>query len=163
MAKYKVQSATATFGGMAMKVKKIPVGRGQSSDPVDVTCLDEAEEMFLPGALIKNKEFQIVAQGIMEAPAINTVGDIVIVANFNDGTESTPKTVTIPNCILKDVDPPEPEAGGDRAANWTLTFQPGGGSSSTPAAGSSSTPAAGSGSDGASGDDNGGDNGGDNG
>lgn len=126
MAKYKVQSATATFGGTAMKVKKIPVGRGQSSDPVDVTCLDETEEMFLPGALIKNKEFQVIAQGITEAPAINTVGDIVITANFNDGSTTTEKTVTIPNCILKDVEPPEPEAGGDRAANWTLTFQPGG-------------------------------------
>ena len=149
MAKYKVQTVTATFGGTAMKVKKIPVGRGQSSDPVDVTCLDEEEEKFLPGALIKNKEFQVVAQGITEAPAINTVGDIVIVANYNDGTANTQKTVTIPNCILKDIDPPEPEAGGDRAANWTLTFQPGGGSSSTPAAGSGSDGASG-GSDGAS-------------
>ena len=139
MAKYKVQSATATFGGTAMKVKKIPVGRGQSSDPVDVTCLDEEEEKFLPGALIKNKEFQIVAQGITEAPAINTVGDVVIVANYNDGTTNTPKPITIPNCILKDIDPPEPEAGGDRAANWTLTFQPGGGVSAGSSSGSSSS------------------------
>ena len=136
MAKYKVQSASATFGGSAMKIKKIPVGRGQSSEPVDVTCLDETEEMFLPGALVKNKEFQIIAQGITEAPAINTVGDIVITANYNDGTTNTPKTITIPNCILKDIDPPEPEAGGDRAANWTLTFQPGGGVAASSSSGS---------------------------
>lgn len=128
MAKYKVQKVTMKFGSATYKVTKIPAAKGVSSDPVDVTCLDDAEEKFLPGALVKNKEFQAVVQGVTEAPDVNTVGAVVIEATYNDGATDTKKTVTIPNCILKDIAPPEPEAGGDRAANWTLTFQPGGAS-----------------------------------
>ena len=126
MAKYKAQKVTMKFGSATYKVTKIPTAKGVSSDPVDVTCLDDEEEKFLPGALVKNKEFQAVVQGVTEAPDVNTVGDVEIEATYNDGATDTKKTVTIPNCILKDIAPPEPEAGGDRAANWTLTFQPGG-------------------------------------
>lgn len=128
MAKYKAQKVTMKFGNATYKVTKIPTAKGVSSDPVDVTCLDDEEEKFLPGALVKNKEFQAVVQGVTEAPDVNTVGAVVIEVTYNDGTTDTKKTVTIPNCILKDIAPPEPEAGGDRAANWTLTFQPGGAS-----------------------------------
>lgn len=126
MAKYKVKSLTMTFGGTTYKVRSIPAGRGATCEPVDVTCLDDSESKFIPGALVNNKEFQAVCQGLVEAPEINTVGDVALSITFNDGTTDSVKEVTIPNCILKDVDPPAADATGDRAANWTLTFQPGG-------------------------------------
>ena len=147
MAKYKIKSETMTWGGTAYKVRRIPAGKGRSSDPVDVTTLDDVEERFIPGALIKNKEFQVVAQGLTEDPTINTVADVVLNIVFNDGSNDVSKTVTIPNCILKDFDPPNPEASGERAAEYTLIFQPGG---SDPA------PASNSGSGGSSGGSSGG-------
>lgn len=126
MAKYKVKSLTMTFGETEYKVRSIPAGKGQSCDPVDVTCLDDTESQFIPGALVNNKEFQAVVQGLAEAPEINEVADVSLTIVFNDGTQDVTKEVEIPNCILKDIDPPAADATGDRAANWTLTFQPGG-------------------------------------
>ena len=126
MSKYKVKSLTMTWNGVSYKVRSMPAGKGQSSDPVDVTTLDDVESRFIPGALANNKEFQAVVQGLTEAPAINTQSDMTLAIVFNDGSSDTSKSVTIPACILKDVDPPAADATGDRGANWTLTFQPGG-------------------------------------
>ena len=126
MAKYKVKSLTMKFGETEYKVRSIPAGKGRTCEPVDVTCLDDTESQFIPGALVNNKEFQAVVQGIAEAPEINKVADVALTIVFNDGKEDVKKEVEIPNCILKDIDPPAADATGDRAANWTLTFQPGG-------------------------------------
>ena len=46
-------------------------------------------------------------------PAINTTGDVVLSITYNDGTTDTSKTVTIPNCILFDVDAPSGDATGE--------------------------------------------------
>ena len=135
MAKYKVKSLSMTWNSTTYKVRSMPAGKGQSSDPVDVTTLDDVESRFIPGALANNKEFQVVVQGITEAPTLNTQSEMSLAIVYNDGTTDTSKTVTIPACILKDIDPPAADATGDRGANWTLTFQPGG---SDPSSGTSS-------------------------
>lgn len=124
MSKYKVQSLTASFNGVTYKVRSVPAGKTQNSDPVDVTTLDDTESTFLPGALVNDEPFDMVVQGITEAPAINTVGDLTLTVAYNDGKTDTPKTVTLSNVILKGATPPNPEANGERAANWTLHFQP---------------------------------------
>ena len=133
MAKYKVQSVTATFGTTALLVKSCPAGDGKQSDPVDVTTLDDTETKYLPGALVNSKEITLTCQGLTEAPAINTVADLVITAKFNDGNSDTEKKVTVAKCILKEATPPAAEAGGDRSATWDLVFQPGGCVASTAA------------------------------
>lgn len=124
MAKYKIQSLTATFNNATYKVRSVPAGKTQDSDPVDVTTLDDGASTFLPGALVNDEPFDMVVQGITEAPAINTVGDLTLTVAYNDGKTDTPKTVTLSNVILKGATPPNPEANGERAANWTLHFQP---------------------------------------
>lgn len=128
MAKYKIQKLEFKFGKTEIKVTQAPAARLQSCDPVDVTCLDENEEQFIPGAVMKNGVIQVIAQGLTEPPKLNSVGNIEIKASYSDGSSETPteKTVTVPNCILKEITPPDPAANGDRAANWTLVFQPGG-------------------------------------
>jgi hypothetical protein len=128
MAKYKIQKLEFKFGETAIKVTQAPAARPQSCDPVDVTCLDENEEKFIPGAVVKNGVIQVIAQGLTEPLNLNSVGNIEIKVSYSDGSSETPtdKTVTIPNCILKEITPPDPAANGDRAANWTLVFQPGG-------------------------------------
>lgn len=126
MAKYKVKSLKMKFGETEYKVRSIPAGKGRTCEPVDVTCLDDTESQFIPGALVNNKEFQAVVQGLADAPEINKVANVSLTIVLNDGTEDVTKEVEIPNCILKDIDPPAADATGDRAANWTLTFQPGG-------------------------------------
>ena len=133
MAKYKVKSLTMKFGETEYKVRSIPAGQGRTCEPVDVTCLDDTESQFIPGALVNNKEFQAVVQGLAEAPEINKVADVSLTIVFNDGKEDVTQEVEIPNCILKDIDPPAADATGDRAANWTLTFQPGGATATAPA------------------------------
>jgi len=130
MARYKIKSLTMKFNNVSYDVKKIPAGQGVASDPVDVTCLGDASLSYLPGALVNNKEIQAVVNGITDAPAVNTVGSLEMTIVYNNGNADTSKTVTIANCILKDVEPPAAEAGGDRSADWTLTFQPGAASSS---------------------------------
>ena len=67
----------------------------------------------------------MIVQGVTEPPAVNTVGAVTIEAVYCNGSSDTTKTIEIGDCILKNVQPPNPEAGGDRAANWTFTFQPG--------------------------------------
>ena len=124
MAKYKVQSLTATFNGATYKVRSVPAGKTQNSDPVDVTTLDDTESTFLPGALVNDEPFDMVVQGITEAPAINTVSNLTLTVTYNDGNTDSAKTVTLSNVILKGATPPNPDATGDRAANWTLHFQP---------------------------------------
>lgn len=124
MAKYKIQSLTATFNSATYKVRSVPAGKTQNSDPVDVTTLDDEASTFLPGALVNDEPFDMVVQGITEAPAINTVGDLTLTVAYNDGKTDTSKTVTLSNVILKGATPPNPEANGERAANWTLHFQP---------------------------------------
>lgn len=128
MAKYKIQKLEFKFGETAIKVTQAPVARPQSCDPVDVTCLDENEEQFIPGAVAKNGVIQVIAQGLTEPPTLNDVQNIEIKVIYSDGLSEAPieKTVTVPNCILKEITPPDPAANGDRAANWTLVFQPGG-------------------------------------
>lgn len=132
MAKYKIQKLEFKFGSTTIKVTQAPAARHQSCDPVDVTCLDENEEQFIPGAVTKNGQIEVTAQGITEALTLNDVQTIEIKATYSDGTSTTPnvKTVTVPNCILKEITPPDPSANGDRAANWKLVFQPGGDTSS---------------------------------
>lgn len=134
MAKYKIQSLTATFNGVTYKVRSVPAGKTQNSDPVDVTTLDDEASTFLPGALINDEPFDMVVQGITEAPDVNTVGSLALTIKYNNGTTDTDKTVTLSNVILKGATPPNPEANGERAANWTLHFQP-----NCAAAGSSAT------------------------
>jgi hypothetical protein len=126
MAKYKVKSLTMKFNEVEYKVRSIPAGKGQTCEPVDVTCLDDTESQFIPGALVSNKEIQAVVQGVTESPEINACGTLKLEIVYNDGREDVSKSLEIPNCILKDIDPPAADATGDRAANWTLTFQPGG-------------------------------------
>ncbi|MBQ6007315.1 MAG: hypothetical protein IJL17_02165 [Kiritimatiellae bacterium] len=125
MAKYQVKSVTATFGSTAFKVVQAPSAQPQSSDPTDVTCLDDTAKQFIKGALLNNDTIDLVVQGINEAPVVNTVGSLMLTVVYCDGTNDVSKTVTIGDCILQNAQPPNPEAGGDRAANWTLTFQPG--------------------------------------
>lgn len=125
MAKYQVKSVTATFGSTSFKVVQAPSAQPQSSDPTDVTCLDDTAKQFIKGALLNNDTFDLVVQGLTEAPTINTVGALTLSVAYCNGSSDTPKTVSIGDCILQNVQPPNPEAGGDRAANWTLTFQPG--------------------------------------
>lgn len=134
MSKYKIQSITFKHGQHSYNVKKVPAGNAISSDPVDVTCLDDTLEQFLPGALKKQGEFTALVNGITEAPEVNEVADVTITVKYNDGTTDTERTVTIPGCILKAANPPDPEAGGDRAANWELVFQPNGSAASGSAA-----------------------------
>ncbi len=125
-----IKSESLTFGGTTLAAKVAPAGRGYSSDPIDVTTLTDTEEMFIPGALIKNKEFQVQAMNAGSL-VINTVGAVTLSLTLTDGTTPSTSSVSIPNCILKDIEPPNPEAGGDRANWWTLTFQPGGGAAAS--------------------------------
>ncbi|MBO7685946.1 MAG: hypothetical protein J6V72_06165 [Kiritimatiellae bacterium] len=125
MSKYQVKSVTATFGSSTFKVVQAPSAQPQSSDPTDVTCLDDTAKQFIKGALLNNDTFDLVVQGITEAPTVNTVGALTLSVIYCDGSADTTKSVAIGNCIVQNVQPPNPEAGGDRAANWTLTFQPG--------------------------------------
>lgn len=124
--KYQLKGATLSFNGTDLGAVQVPSAQPQSSDATDVTCLDDTAKRFIPGALLNNDTFDIVVQGLNAPPAINTVGDVVITPTYYDGTNTTGAAVTIADCILTNVQPPDPEAGGDRAANWTLTFQPGG-------------------------------------
>ena len=135
MAKYQVKSVTATFNGASYKVVQAPSAQPQSSDPTDVTCLDDTSKQFIKGALLNNDTFDLIAQGINEPPTPNTVGDLTLSVVYCDGTTDTTKSIAVGKCILTNVQPPNPEAGGDRAANFTLTFQPG---AVAPAAGGSS-------------------------
>jgi hypothetical protein len=140
MAKYKIKSLTMTFGGTTYKTRKIPAGKQQSSEPVDVTTLDDTEFCYIPGALISHKPFDAVVQGITEQPTINTVGDVVLSITFNDGSATdTSKTVTIPNCILFDADAPDGDATGNRAADWTFHFRPAGGAAASNSGSGSNT------------------------
>lgn len=125
MAKYQVKSVTATFGSTTFKVVQAPSAQPQSSDPTDVTCLDDTGKQFIKGAILNNDTFDLVAQGLNEPPAVNTTGSLSLAVVYCDGTNDVSKTVAIGDCILTNVQPPNPEAGGDRAANFTLTFQPG--------------------------------------
>ena len=124
--KYQIKGLTLSFNGTDLGAVQAPSAQPQSSDPTDVTCLDDTMKKFIPGALLNNDTFDVVVQGLNAAPAVNTVGDVVITPTYSDGTNTSGTAVSIANCILKNVQPPDPEAGGDRAANWTLTFQPGG-------------------------------------
>jgi len=124
--KYQVKGATLSFNGTDLGAVQVPTAQPQSSDATDVTCLDDTAKQFIKGALLNNDTFDVVVQGLSAAPTVNTVGDVVITPTYCDGTNTSGAAVTIPKCILTNVQPPNPEAGGDRAANWTLTFQPGG-------------------------------------
>jgi len=124
--KYQVKSATLSFNGTDLGAVQAPTAQPQSSDATDVTCLDDTAKRFIKGALLNNDTFDVVVQGLNAPPTVNTVGDVVITPIYCDGTNTSGSAVTIDDCILTNVQPPDPEAGGDRAANWTLTFQPGG-------------------------------------
>lgn len=126
MSKYKVKSLTASWNSTNFKVRSMPAGKPVTSDPVDVTTLDDVESRFIPGALTQNGEFTMVAQGLVEPPTLNVAADMTLTIVFNDGSADTSKTVSIPGCILKGIEPPAADATGERAANWSLTFQPGG-------------------------------------
>lgn len=125
MARYQVKSVKVTFNNVQYAVPQAPSAQPQSSDPTDVTCLEDTAKQFIKGALLNNDTFDIVVQGVKEPPAVNTVGNLSIEGVYCDGSSDDPKTVDVGPCILQNVQPPNPEAGGDRAANWTFTFQPG--------------------------------------
>ena len=125
MARYQVKSVKVTFNSVEYSVPQAPAAQPQSSDPTDVTCLEDTAKQFIKGALLNNDTFDIVVQGVNEAPVVNTVGALSIEAVYCNGSTDVTKTVAVGPCILQNVQPPNPEAGGDRAANWTLTFQPG--------------------------------------
>ena len=124
--KYQVKRITLSFNGTDLGAVQAPTAQPQSSDPTDVSCLDDTAKRFIKGAIENNDPFDIVVQGLNAAPTVNTVGDVVLTPTYCDGTNDSGAAVTIDDCILTNVQPPNPEAGGDRAANWTLTFQPGG-------------------------------------
>ena len=124
--KYQLKSLTLSFNSVDLGAVQAPSAQPQSSDPTDVTCLDDVAKQFIAGALLNNDQFDVTVQGLAAAPTINTVGSLVLTPTYTDGTNDSGTAVTITNCILVKVDPPNPEAGGDRAANWVLTFQPGG-------------------------------------
>lgn len=141
MSRYKVKSVTMSFAGTDYEVPQAPAGKPQACDPTDVTCLSDTEKKFLPGAVLNNDTIEVVVQGIKisSAPTINTIGALTFSVTYDDGAATpSPETVDCGDCILTNIAPPNPEAGGDRAGNWTLTFQPG---SAAAAANSSSTPA----------------------
>lgn len=124
--KYQLRGLTLSFNSVEMGAVQAPSAQPQTSDATDVTCLDDTAKQYIKGALLNNDTFEVVVQGLSAAPTVNTVGDVVLTPSYCDGTNSTGSAVTITKCILVGVQPPNPEAGGDRAANWTLTFQPGG-------------------------------------
>ncbi len=126
--RYAVKSLKATFGTSAFACRTAPAGDGVSCDPTDVTCLTDAEEIYIPGAITKHDEITLKVNGLTEAPELNKVADLTLEITFNDGNTDSSKTVTIANCILKAVKPSSIDAGGDRAADFELTFQPGGAS-----------------------------------
>lgn len=125
MARYQSKSVKVTFNNVQYAVPQAPSAQPQSSDPTDVTCLEDTEKQFIKGALLNNDTFDVVVQGVTEPPVVNTVGELSIEAVYCNGSADVTKTVTVGPCILQNVQPPNPEAGGDRAANWTFTFQPG--------------------------------------
>ena len=133
MARYQVKSVQITFAGTTYEVPQAPSAQPQSSDPTDVTCLSDTAKQFIKGALLNNDTFDVVVQGVTEPPAVNTVGALSIVTVFCNGSADVTKTFPVGDCILQNVQPPDPEAGGDRAANWTFTFQPGAVTASAPA------------------------------
>lgn len=124
--KYQLKSLTLSFNSTDLGAVQAPSAQPQTSDATDVTCLDDTAKKFIAGALLNNDSFEVTVQGLSAAPTVNTVGNLVITPVYSDGTNDAGSAVTISNCILIGVQPPNPEAGGDRAANWTLTFQPGG-------------------------------------
>lgn len=125
MARYQVKSVKVTFNNVEYSVPQAPAAQPQSSDPTDVTCLEDTAKQFIKGALLNNDTFDVVVQGVNEAPAVNTVGAVTLAVVYCNGSADVQKSVSIGDCILQNAQPPNPEAGGDRAANWTLTFQPG--------------------------------------
>jgi len=125
MARYQAKSVKVTFNGTAYAVPQAPSAQPQSSDPTDVTCLEDTAKQFIKGALLNNDTFDVIVQGVNESPVVNSVGDVTIEAVYCNGSTDVTKTVAVGPCILTNAQPPNPEAGGDRAANWTLTFQPG--------------------------------------
>lgn len=133
MARYQVKSVKVTFNSVEYEVPQAPSAQPQSSDPTDVTCLSDTAKQFIKGALLNNDTFDVVVQGVTEPPAVNTVGALSIVTVFCNGSADVTKTFPVGDCILQNVQPPDPEAGGDRAANWTFTFQPGAVTASAPA------------------------------
>ena len=125
MARYQVKSVKVTFNNVEYAVPQAPAAQPQSSDPTDVTCLEDTAKQFIKGALLNNDTFDVVVQGVDTAPVVNTVGAVTLSVVYCNGSADVTKSVSIGDCILQNVQPPNPEAGGDRAANWTLTFQPG--------------------------------------
>lgn len=125
MARYQVKSVKVTFNNVVYAVPHAPSAQPQSSDSTEVTCLEDTAKQYIKGALLNNDTFDVVVQGVTEPPAVNTVGDVSIETVFCNGSTDVTKTFPIGPCILQHVQPPDPEAGGDRAANWTFTFQPG--------------------------------------
>lgn len=125
MARYQVKSVKVTFNNVEYAVPQAPAAQPQSSDPTDVTCLEDTAKQFIKGALLNNDTFDVVVQGVDTAPVVNTVGAVTLAVVYCNGSADVTKSVSIGDCILQNVQPPNPEAGGDRAANWTLTFQPG--------------------------------------
>lgn len=125
MARYQVKSVKVTFNNVEYAVPQAPAAQPQSSDPTDVTCLEDTAKQFIKGALLNNDTFDVVVQGVDTAPVVNTVGAVTLAVVYCNGSADMTKSVSIGDCILQNVQPPNPEAGGDRAANWTLTFQPG--------------------------------------
>lgn len=125
MARYQVKSVKITFAGTEYEVPQAPSAQPQSSDSTEVTCLSDTAKQFIKGALLNNDTFDVVVQGVTEPPVVNTVGALSIATVFCNGSADVTKTFPVGDCILQNVQPPDPEAGGDRAANWTFTFQPG--------------------------------------
>lgn len=133
MAKEAVKSLSMTFAGTSYKVRETPPDDHKASEPIDVTCLDDTSEQFLPGALVTSQEFEVTINGPATVPAINTVGDVVFTLSIENGSgTAASKTVTIPACILTEVEPAGVSAGGDRVHDYTLTFKPSGGAVTVP-------------------------------
>ena len=128
MAKEAVKTLSMTFAGTSYKVRETPPDAHKASEPIDVTCLDDTSEQYLPGALVTSQEFEVTINGPATVPAINTVGDVVFTLAIENGSgAAAEKTVTIPACILNEVEPAGVSAGGDRVHDYTLTFRPSGG------------------------------------
>lgn len=133
MAKEAVKSLSMMFGGTSYKVREAPPDDHKASEAIDVTCLDDTSEQFLPGALVTSQEFEVTINGPTTVPTVNTTGDVVFTLSIENGSgTAASKTITIAGCILTEVEPASVSAGGDRVHDYTLTFRPSGGAVTVP-------------------------------
>ena len=139
MSKAAAKTLSMSFNSVTYSVRETPPDEHSASEPIDVTCLDDSSEQYLPGALVTSQEFEVTVHAPTAVPGVNTVGDVTFTLSVETGgAAATSKTVTIDDCILTEVAPATVSAGGDRVLDYTLTFRPSGGAA-TGASGTTTT------------------------